>query len=171
MRIFLVLLVLCSTVAQGADAQRRRPAPRNDPFGWGGGPVEFGVRGGHSFEERVASAGAQLRIPLLRQLVIVPNGDVFLGDDAESEWQVNGDLAVSPDELGGLYGGIGVALVSHDSEADGEDDVDTGYNLFAGLSGRSLFEARVAPFVEARWTYLDDFSPFRLNLGINVPVR
>src|SRR5215218_6606470 len=112
MRIFLVLLVLCSALAQGAEAQRRRPVPRDNLFGWGAGPVQFGVRGGHSFEERVASAGAQLRLPLLRQLLVVPSGDVFLGDAAESEWQINGDLAVNPDELGGLYGGIGVAFVS-----------------------------------------------------------
>ncbi len=170
MRTFLVLLVLCCIGFQSAEAQRRRTPPRHG-WGWTEGPVEFGVRGGHSFEDRVASAGAQLRIPLLRQLLLIPSGDVFLGDQAESEWQINGDLAVSPDELGGLYGGIGVAFADQDPNGDGEDEVETGYNVFAGLSGRSLFEARVEPFVEGRWTYLEDFSPFRLVLGINVPVR
>ena len=170
MRTFLVLLVLGCIMSESAEAQRRRTPPRH-AWGWTEGPVEFGVRGGHSFEDRVASAGAQLRIPLLRQLLILPSGDVFLGDEAESEWQLNGDLAVNPDELGGLYGGLGVAFTDQDPDGDGEDEVETGYNIFAGLSGRSLFEARVEPFVEARWTYLEDFSPFRLVLGINVPVR
>ena len=170
MRTLLVMLVLGCMGVGSADAQRRRPANR-DGFDWTAGPVHFGVRGGHSFDERVASAGAQLRVPLLRQLLVVPSGDVFLGDEAHSDWQLNGDVAVAPDGGGGLYGGIGVAFLNHDPDADGEDEVETGYNLFAGLDGNPLFEARVEPFVEARWTYVEDFSPFRLVLGINVPVR
>ena len=171
MRTCFVLLVLCCVSFQSAQAQRRRAPSRDNGFDWTSGPVEFGVRGGHSFDERVASAGAQLRVPLLRQLLIVPSGDVFLGDEAESEWQLNGDLALSPDELGGLYAGIGVAFASQDPDGDEDEEVETGYNLFAGLAGSSLFDARLKPFVEARWTYLEDFSPFRLALGINVPVR
>ena len=170
MRTLLVMLVLGAMGVGSADAQRRRPVNR-DGFDWTAGPVQFGVRGGHSFEERVASAGAQLRVPLLRQLLVVPSGDVFLGDEAYSDWQLNGDVAVAPDGGGGLYGGIGVAFLSHDPDEDGDEEVETGYNLFAGLDGNQLFEARVEPFVEARWTYVGDFSPFRLVLGINVPVR
>ena len=63
MRTLLVMLVLCCVGAQSADAQRRR-VPTRDGFDWAPGPVQFGVRGGHSFDERVASAGAQLRLPL-----------------------------------------------------------------------------------------------------------
>ena len=169
MRNFLVMLVLGCVVAPAAEAQRRGPS--RDGFDWTAGPVQFGVRGGHSFDERVASAGAQLRVPLLRQLLVLPSGDVYLGDAARSDWQINGDLAVAPDGFGGLYGGIGVAFLNHDPDEDGDDEAETGYNLFAGLVGNPLLDARVEPFVEARWTYVDDFSPFRLVLGINVPVR
>ena len=169
MRTLLVMLVLCCVGAQSADAQRRR-VPTRDGFDWAPGPVQFGVRGGHSFDERVASAGAQLRLPLVRQLILVPSADVFLGDAAESEWQLNGDVVVAPDGGGGLYGGIGVAFLSHDPDSENDDEREVGYNLFAGLDGEELFDTSVEPFVEARWTYTEDFSPFRLVLGINVPV-
>ena len=170
MRTLLVLILMLCAVARSADAQRR-VAPQRDRFDWTAGPVEFGVRAGHSFDEEVGSAGTQLRFPLVRQLLIVPSGDVFFGDDALSEWQLNADLAVRPDELGGLYGGGGAAFVNHDPDGDDDNEVETGYNLFAGLDGRSMLESRVVPFVEARWTYLEDTSLFRVAAGINVPVR
>ena len=48
-----------------------------------------------SDEEDVGSAGAQLRIPVVPQLLLGPSADVFFGDDAP-EWQVNGDLVIRP---------------------------------------------------------------------------
>ena len=168
MRTLLVMMVLLCVGAGSADAQRRR-----DPDGldWLPGPVEFGVRGGHSFEERVGSAGSQLRIPLLRELLVVPSADVFFGDEAGVEWQLNADAVVRPFGLGGLYAGAGGAFVIRDSDGDDDEEWEAGYNLFAGLEGGSMFDASVLPFVEARWSYVDDFSPFRIAAGINVAVR
>lgn len=174
MRILICLLLLTSLGAQSADAQGRRHRDRDrDRPGWWErrGPVEFGVRAGNDFEEDVGSAGAQLRVPLVRALHLVPSGDVFF-DDARVEWQVNTDVAVQPEALGGIYLGGGAAFASGDFDADGDEGVEIGYNLLVGLhaSGR-LFDTSVRPFVEGRWTEVEDFDPFRLVLGINVPVR
>jgi len=175
MRAFLLLLVLGCIGLGSADAQWKRPrvvVRHDDRDRWSAGPAMFGVRGGHDFEEGVTSAGAQLRFPLVRQLLLVPSGDVYLdSDDARTEWQLNADLAVQPDELGGLYAGIGAAFVNRDFELDGDGGVRTGFNLLLGLQGGRLLDTRVEPFVEARWTEVEDYSPFRLLAGIDVPVR
>lgn len=139
--------------------------------------AQFGVRGGYDFEEDVGSAGAQLRIPLVPQLLLVPSADVFFGDDDEdggaAEWQLNGDLVLRPAELGGVYGGVGVAFMNRDDPEDlDEDDEETevGYNLLLGLESGRFGGTSLRPFVEARWTGVDDYLPFRLVAGFNVPI-
>ena len=118
------------------------------------------------------AAAAQLRVPLMRQLLLVPSGDVFFaGDNSETSWQINTDVVVRPDELGGLYGGVGAAFLRADFDGDDDEEVEAGYNLFAGLEGARLLDTRVRPFAEARWSWVDDFDPFRLVIGINTPVR
>ena len=64
------------------------------------------------------------------------------------------------------------AFAHGDFDADGDEGVEIGYNLLLGLrSGGRLFDAAVRPFAEARWTEVEDLDPFRLSLGIDVPVR
>ena len=172
MRTVLCLAVLLSMAAGSAEAQRRGRSNWEGFFGRGGPSVEFGVRGGHDFDAEVGSAGAQVRIPLIRQLLLVPSGDVFFADEGEgTDWQLNADLLARPDELGGLYGGIGAAFLRTDFDVDGEQEVEAGYNLFAGIEGGSLLSTRVRPFAEARWTFVDELDPFRLVVGINTAVR
>jgi hypothetical protein len=164
-----ILLGLLGT--ESATAQCRR-GERCWPWQRRGhaAPVEFGVRGGYDFDDGVGSAGAQFRIPLVRQLPLVPSGDVYFGDSL-TDWQVNVDLMAVPDELGGLYAGVGAAFVDRDFDLADDHEVRAGYNLVAGIDGRQLFDTRIRPFAEARWTHVDEYDPFRLVAGINVPVR
>lgn len=170
MRMVLGLIVVLLLGAEVAEAQRR---PMRGFFSGSERPtVEFGVRGGYDFDAEVGSAGAQVRVPLMRQLLLVPSGDVFFaGDNSETAWQINADLVVRPDELGGLYGGVGAAFLRADFDGDDDEEVEAGYNLFAGIEGSRLLDTRVRPFAEARWSWVDDFDPFRLVIGINTPVR
>jgi hypothetical protein len=131
--------------------------------------VEFGVRGGYDFEDDVGSAGAQLRIPLARPLHLAPSADVYFGD-ARTDWQLNTDLVVRPALLGGVYAGIGGALVRRDFDDTGEQDTKAGYNLLVGLRSNRIAGTSVRPFAEARWTHTSDYSPFRLVAGIDVPI-
>lgn len=133
--------------------------------------TQFGVRGGYDFQEDAGSAGAQLRVPLAPQLLLVPSADVFFGD-GPSDWQLNGDLMIRPEDLAGLYGGVGVALLSRDDPADPAEDRETrvGFNLFAGLESGRVRGTSLRPFVEARWTGVEDYFPFRLAAGFNVPI-
>jgi hypothetical protein len=74
-------------------------------------------------------------------------------------WQLNGDAAIRFGQGGGLYGGAGIAFAHPD-----DSDTETGYNLFFGLSAAPPAQ-RTKGFIEFRWTFVDDTSPFRLALG------
>lgn len=172
MRIIVSVVVLLFMTADLASGQRRGARGDGGFFGRGEAPVEFGVRGGYDFDVDVGSAGAQVRIPLIRQLLVVPSGDVFFAeDDRGTDWQINADLVARPQQLGGLYGGVGAAFLRTDFDADGDQEVEAGYNLLAGIESGPILRTNVRPFAEARWTFVDEVDPFRLVVGINTPVR
>lgn len=154
------------------ERDRERDRDRHRDWRRDAGPVEFGVRGGYDFEEDVGTAGAQVRLPLIRGLAIVPSADVFL-DDSESDWQINLDAVVRPPSLAGLYFGGGAAFLSRDfDDLDLDDDADTevGLNLLAGIEGGRVGGTVLRPFAEGRWTSVDDYDAFRLAVGVNVPI-
>ncbi|HYC33334.1 MAG TPA: hypothetical protein VEB59_13670, partial [Gemmatimonadales bacterium] len=83
---------------------------------------------------------------------------VFPRDDGMG-WQLNGDGAIRLGQGGGLYVGGGIALVHPD-----DGGTLTGYNLFFGL-GTAPPSDRMKPFLEFRWTKVEDTRPFRLMTG------
>jgi hypothetical protein len=169
MRMLICLSLLAVLGATSADAQWKRHRDRHHRGRDRAGPVQFGVRGGYDFEQEVGSAGAQLRIPLIRQVLLEPSADVFF-DDAATEWQLNADVIAAPDELGGLYLGAGAAFASRDDDFDADDGVEAGFNLLLGIDSGRVFDTRLRPFAEARWTGVGEFDAFRLVLGANVPI-
>jgi len=167
-------VVVCD---RDGDRERERDRGRNRPRGWergdrstwrDRGPIEFGVRGGYDFEDDQGSVGTQVRLPVIRQFAISPSFDAFFGDEGAS-WQANLDGLIRPVRLGGLYGGGGLAILRRDTDGTGEE-TNLGWNLVAGLEGNRVAHSTVRPFVEARWTGMDEFNGFRLAGGINVPV-
>jgi hypothetical protein len=145
----LLVLVAASTEAEA-------PARGNPIFN---GPISVGPRVGRDFSNKAWSVGAQASALLGTNFELRPSGDLFFKRGERWAWQLNGDAAVRFGNAGGLYGGGGIALV-------GQDDVDTetGYNLFFGLSTAEP-EDPTKGFVEFRWTFVNDTSPFRLALG------
>ena len=63
---------------------------------------------------------------------------------------------------GPVYAGGGIAFAH-----PGGGETKTGYNLFAGLNAAADLRAAPRPFLEARWTFVNDTSPFRLVFGFN----
>jgi hypothetical protein len=148
-----LLLLAAVLLPTGAEAQRR---------GGGGlfsGALEAGPRVGRDFENKAWSLGAQLSAPVGRNLELRPSGDLFFPRDEGMGWQLNGDAAIRFGQGGGLYGGGGIAFVHPD-----DSDTETGYNLFFGLSTAAPGQ-RTKGFIEFRWTFVNDTSPFRLALG------
>ena len=146
------LLVLSARAGSEAWAQRRGLH--------GTGPIEAGLRAGRDFENHAGSVGAQIRVPLGRNLEFRPSGDFFFPKDGKTGRQLNADAALRFGD-GGFYAGGGWAFVDL-AESGGKQ---RGHNLFFGVSdqpGRSL-----TPFAEFRWTFYNETSPFRLAVGFN----
>ena len=123
------------------------------------GPLQVGPRISRDFGNKAWSVGAQVAAPLGPHLDLRPSGDLFFPRGEGMGWQLNGDAAVRLGQGGGLYAGGGIALV-HPHDAD----TRTGYNAFFGLSTAPPGQ-RTKGFLEFRWTFVDDSSPFRLALG------
>ena len=60
------------------------------------------------------------------------------------------------------------ALLRADLDGSGEETT-AGWNLVAGIEVGRITALR--PFVEGRWTGVDDFQGFRLVAGVNVPIN
>jgi hypothetical protein len=124
------------------------------------GPIEAGVRAGRDFENHAWSAGALARIPVGQRLELRPSADAFFPKDGKTGWQANGDADIPFGPGGTVYAGGGIAFVHLNG-----DKTRTGYNLFFGLIPSSV-QTGWKPFVEFRWTFVHDTSPFRLVGGI-----
>ena len=146
-----LLLAAVSLLPADVAAQRRGTGILS-------GPLQAGPRLGRDFENKAWSVGAQAAVPVGRNLDLRPSGDLFFPRDEGMGWQLNGDGAVRFGD-GSLYAGGGIALVHPD-----DSDTETGYNLFFGLSTAPPAQ-RSKGFIEFRWTFVDDTSPFRLALG------
>jgi hypothetical protein len=163
--VFVLVMLGMLAAAGAADAQRAEGQEREGERQRRGFAVSptIGVRGSYDFDTRDFGVGAQAQIPLTLVLRFVPSADVFFGD--ETTWQANADVALS---LLLLRAGGGVALV--DGARVGADGTEVGLNLFLGLQGLGRGALGLRPYAEARWTLLQDATPFRLAAGVNVPI-
>ena len=123
------------------------------------GPIEAGFRVGRDFENHAWSAGVLARVPIGQRLELRPSADAFFPKDGKTGWQANGDAAIPFGPGGTVFGGGGVAFVHLNG-----DKTRTGYNLFFGLIP-STARTGWKPFLEFRWTFVHDTSPFRLVAG------
>src|SRR5918995_6033515 len=138
----LLLLATLALIRHDAEAQGR--ARSNSLIH---GPFEAGVRVGRDFENHAWLAGAQVRIPVGRNLELRPSGDLLFPRDEGMGWQLNGDAAIRFGQ-GGIYAGAGIAFL-HPKGAE----TSNGYNLFFGL-GSSNVSSPWKPFLEFRWTFI-----------------
>ena len=146
-----IALTVASALPAEAAAQRGR--------GFFRGPISAGPRVGRDFENKAWTVGAQVSAPLGQRLELRPSGDLLFPRGEGMGWQLNGDAAIRLGQGGGLYAGGGVAFVHPD-----DADTETGYNLFFGLTTAAP-DQPTKGFLEFRWTFVDDTSPFRLALG------
>jgi hypothetical protein len=142
-------------------APRAASAQGGQSDGFLSGPIAIGARAGRDFENHAWSLGGQASAMLGRNLELRPSGDLFFPRHGKMAWQLNGDADVRIGQGGGLYAGGGIAFFH-----PGGGTTKTGYNLFFGLTTAPPLQ-RLKPFVELRWTFVDDTSPFRLALGFD----
>jgi hypothetical protein len=154
-RAVIVAVAALALVPKTAPAQQR-----GDGSGFLRGSFEVGLRTGRDFENHAWSAGALARIPLGRKLELRPSADAFFPEHGKTGWQANGDADILFGPGKTVYGGGGIALVNLDG-----GKTWTGYNLFFGLITAAA-EAKTKPFIEFRWTFVNNTSPFRLVAGV-----
>ncbi|HEU4648316.1 MAG TPA: hypothetical protein VFS33_04605 [Gemmatimonadales bacterium] len=142
------------------------PATAAAQFRGGSGGLAAGLRGGRDFENHAWSTGGQVGLPLGSRLELRPSGDYYFGDTTPFRWQLNADAVVRLGPGRTVYGGGGAAF----TRVRPLSETKTGYNLFFGFDlapARSLSK----PFVELRWTFVNDTSPFRLVFGFSRLLR
>ena len=169
----LAIVLLCATARQ-AEAQLRpgppteeRPSPAR---------LEIGVRAGIDYSDDSPSLGGHARISVdpWRRVDLLPSVE-FTFQDQLTEKQFNLDGSLYLDGSRTLYVGSGAAFRDTfylDDEGDPlpEQEIRTGFNVFAGLHFASPSDLPVAVQLEARWTFVGDFEPRTLVLGVNYPI-
>jgi hypothetical protein len=161
------VIAMGSLLPRGVRAQEARPAgaPGSVPIATGPVP-EGGLRAGYDWALSRATVGAQLRLPVLPGLALVPSADYVLGARAPA-WQMGLDAAIRLGGFAGLYGGAGLG-VAHRPPGSG---AHTGLDAFAGFAPPGLQQRFLRPYLEARWLLDANRSPFHLVLGINARLR
>lgn len=174
-RVAQILAIMLLFVSKGdVEAQLRpppsseeQPSPRR---------LEIGVRAGLDYQDDSPSLGAHARISVdpWRRLDLLPSVEVTF-QDRLTEKQFNLDGGLYLDGSRTLYVGSGAAFrntlyLDGDGAPLPERETRTGFNLFAGLHLVSPSDLPVALQLEARWTFVGDFEPRTLVIGVNYPV-
>lgn len=142
----LLLLGLITTSATAAAAQGR---------------PHFGPRLSYHLDYEAVGLGAQLGLPIARNLEFYPSGDVFFRD-GDSRWSLNADLKyrIAATSMPWFYAGTGLNVAQRGGD---NSSSSAGLNLFMGIESRT---GRVHPFVEFRYT-ANDGSAAQLAAGLN----
>lgn len=145
-------LVLSSAFAGGLQAQT--------------GAMHLGPRVSYQFDLEEVGIGAQLGVPIARNLEFYPSLDYFFVD-VGSFLSLNADLKyrIATRDINWLYlgGGLNVARRG----LNGNSNTDAGINGFVGAESRA---GRVHPFAEFRFTS-NNGSTGQLSVGLNFTLR
>ena len=155
------ILAAIATFATAALAHAQMPKPSQEQVDRMSGPM-FGLRGAYDFTGKGAGYGLQARFPIDWNLQFAPSLEAF-PVHGTTTLQGNVDF-IATGRRGFFYIGGGLAVLK-------ADKVETKYgaNLYPGIDFPSLFDTPLRPFIEARWTFTDGKTPFRLTFGLNFP--
>lgn len=154
----LAVTLLCVT---SPIARAQQPKPSQEQVDRMSGPM-FGLRGAYDFDAKTGGYGMQARFPIDWNLQFAPSIEAY-PVNGTTTLQGNLDF-IATGRRGFFYVGGGLAVVK-------TDKVETKYgaNLYPGIDLPALFDTPLRPFIEARWTFTDGKTPFRLTFGLNYP--
>ena len=148
----------------GAIVVTARPRPRDRADRRGGGsllhgPITVGPRVGRDFENHAWSVGGQISIPMGKRLELRPSGDLFFPKDGETgvAGQRRRGHPPRPRRRALRRRRLAFAIRA----AARPRPVTT----CSSGSAPPPPEQTLKPFIEFRWTFVNDTSPFRLALG------
>jgi hypothetical protein len=125
--------------------------------------LHLGPRLSYNVDAEMLGVGAQLGVPVARQLEFYPSFDIFFPDQGSS-WALNMDLKyrVSSELRNWLYVGGGLNLSGNKPDR-GESNTRARANLLAGVES---LRGNVHPFAELR-AILGSGSTMQLSAGLN----
>lgn len=156
-------LCVVAVIALTAPTEARAQGPGDDVRSGVlvGGRVGFDLRN----EALVLGAQSHLLLDPWGVTALMPNAEVaFLS--GITEYQLNADAAAVLFQ--GLYFGGGAAFRNTVFEGP-EREWRTGYNLFVGFRS-PLRREGLSTQLELRWTFVEEFRPRIVSVGVNVPV-
>ena len=127
------------------------------------GPTHIGPHIAYHFDAKNMGVGAQLTMPIARQLEFYPSFDYYFVSPG-SLWAFNADVKYRPALSGTtdwLYLGTGLNLAH--ASVSGASATDAGLNLIAGAESRM---GNVHPYGELRFT-VGDGSTAQIAVGLN----
>ncbi len=133
---------------------------------------EVGIRGGFDFDLEAVGIGTQVRLPAGPFAELVPSGDYYFGSD-QTAWQANLDFVFRFGFRQVLYGGVGGAIAHRAFEVDNVPVLPTetkaAFNLSVGIATPRFRRARLRPYAEARWSFVNEFdTQFAIVAGMNL---
>ena len=155
-----VLFLMNSLMAQSRNHRFRKPRPKIKQS------AAIGVRFGNDFKNEQLFAGAHFSLPMGIFWKFVPSADYYFTKNDSTKWQFNGDFLFKPNPKGIFYLGSGVA-VQYLNTNEKTEQMDFGGNLILGLDFGKTRGTAMYPYLQARWTFIDEEEYFSFLGGIN----
>jgi len=172
-KVTIVVLLISSMmlIESTANAQfRKRPKRQREQSVE---PVtSIGVRVGKDFEHEQFLLGGHLWMPVSIFWKLAPSFEYyFVEEDAEyNRWQFNADFMFKPRPRQPFYLGGGLA-VNYAIPTEGDSETKVGGNAVVGLDFSRIKLPSMYPFIQARWTFLEEDTYFSLLGGINLILK
>jgi hypothetical protein len=169
------MTIICTLLAllilnAAADAQmRKRPKRFNKKVS----PVtSIGVRVGNDFEAEQLLLGGHLWMPVGIFWKFAPSFEYYFVEEeaAYDRWQFNADFMFKPRPRGAFYIGGGLAA-NYLKPDDLDSEIKYGGNLLAGLDFGRLKSPSIYPYIQARYTIMEEDNYFSLLGGINLILK
>lgn len=161
-------MVAIITIMTSSVFAQHRPRPWRQQQRMVAPASSIGIRLGNDFEHDQYFAGAHLWLPVGHFWRFVPSAEYYFNNADFRRWQFNGDFLFKPRPLGWLHFGGGVAV----QNLTPENKTDVGGNVIVGVDFHRPRLTGIAPYLQARWTLLNQHDRFFSLLGgVNLILR
>ncbi len=165
---FSIATILMVFMIQTVDAGqfRRRPVRRHKVVV----APSLGIRFGNDFDNDQFLLGGHLCLPAGVFWRFVPSGEYYFTQNDSTRWMANVDFIFKPKPNGFLYFGGGIAM-QHLSQQEMKSSTDFGGNLLVGIEFSNPGFSPMSPYLQARWTFLNEETYFSLLGGVNLILK